>query len=85
MSHDLYLPSLSHWLHRNQWTGSLGTAQYHILPRKDEDTMDASVWVGPLNRQLSEISISANFPITDVGIQELGQWLTQQSALINNR
>ena len=82
---NLYLPTLTHWLHRNQWTGSLGKAQYYILPRPDEDIMDAELWLGPLSRPLCVVDVQASFPITDDGVEALRQWLIEQSALINSR
>lgn len=86
MMDALYLPTLSHWLHRNPWTGSVAPlARYQVLPRKEEDIMDASIWQGPLRFSLSEVSTTAEFPITEDGIESLRQWLMEQCTLINSQ
>lgn len=82
MSDPIFLPTLSHWVHRNPWTGSLGPARFRVLPRKDEDLMDAEVWRGPLNHDLSQILDTAPFPISEEGLEQLHRWLLDQSRAI---
>ncbi len=82
----LYLPTLSHWVHRNPWSGSVAPlARYQVIPRKEEDVMDASMWHGPLRFSLSEVTATAEFPISEDGIEALRQWLTAQCELINSQ
>lgn len=78
MSDSIFLPTLSHWEYRNPWTGSLGHTRFRVLPRKEEDVMDAEVWRGPLNHDLSQILDTAPFPISEDGIQQLHRWLLDQ-------
>ncbi len=82
---DLYLPTLSHWTHRNPWTGSVSLARYQVLPRKEEDVLDATMWQGPLRLELSQPETTAQFPMSDQGIEALRQWLMSQCDLINSR
>ncbi len=82
----LYLPTLSHWIHRNPWTGSIAPyARYQILPRKEEDIMDAQMWRGPLRYDLSEVVYAQQFPLSEAGIDQLRQWLVTHCDLINSQ
>ncbi len=82
---EIYLPTLSHWVHRNPWTGSIANARYSVFPRAEEDLMDAASWVGPLNSTLSEMEQTAVFPISEEGIEELRAWIANQCDEINSR
>ena len=50
----LFIPTLSHWLLGNRWSGSLGRASYYVTPRQrqeGEQTVDevyAEAWTGPI-------------------------------------
>lgn len=83
---EIYLPTLSHWIHRNPWTGSIAPhARYQVLPRKEEDILDATMWRGPLRLELSEPLTTAQFPISNAGIQGLKLWLAEQCDLLNSQ
>ncbi len=88
---SLYLPTLSHWVLGNNWSGSLGRASYHITPRQREGGDDsgselfAEVWTGPLCYELSTPEITGIFPVTEEGLEELRLWLEKQLTELDQR
>jgi len=77
MSEELFLPTLSHWQHKNTWTGSRGAANFSVTVSQEELT--AEIWRGPLIRALSEVACSARFPVSEEGTEALRRWLLEQS------
>lgn len=84
----LFIPTLSHWLHLNCWSGSLGRASYYVTPRvlegqEDVPAEDRAVelfveaWTGPLCYELSTAERTAVFPASETGLEDMRLWLEQ--------
>ena len=81
MEPKIYLPSLSHWEYGNKWSGDRGRARFLVTP---VDTgMTAEMWLGPMSRDFVEPEITAVFPISEKGLDELEQWLRTTAAELN--
>ena len=67
----LFIPTLSHWLLGNRWSGSLGRASYYVTPRQrqeGEQTVDevyAEAWTGPICYEQCTPERTAAFPVTE--------------------
>lgn len=81
MDEPIYLPTLSHWEYDNVWSGERGQARYYITPADGE--MTAQMWRGPKCRELSEILLTAQFPICEEGIETMRSWLLEGIHQIN--
>ena len=83
----LFIPTLSFWENGNSWYGSKGLARFFIKPEKPEgeETPQLSVqlWRGPLCMDLSEILSTAQFPVSEEGIQQTTIWLEEQAKTLN--
>lgn len=82
MKDDMFLPTLSHWEYGNEWSGERGNARFLILP--SEGQMNAEMWSGPMSREFVEPQLTASFPISEEGIQEMKRWLLDSAVKINN-
>ena len=81
MERQLYLPTLSHWEYGNPWSGERGQARFHIA--SGEGQMTAEVWRGPMARDFVEPELTASFPISNEGIEEMRVWLLESAAQLN--
>ena len=77
---ELYLPTLSHFEHRNLWTGSLGALRFQVLT---EDEMKVETWRGPNCYKLSQVEESAAFPVSQKGSEAMRAWILARSAAVN--
>ena len=77
MEQELFLPTLSSMEYGNVWTGSRNRARWRIVPA--DGVMTTELWYGPLCYELSDISHTCRFPISDEGIQQLRGWLLEHS------
>ena len=82
---ELFIPVL-HWFDANNiFTGSCGEFRFRIKPNvvmataKEVDfeasSVTAEYWHGPYCYEKSEMEGSADFPMTEEGIQSMKQWL----------
>ena len=67
MEQELFLPTLMHWQYGNNWCGSLKRASFWITPKDEQLT--AQLWTGPAIRENAEILYTAQFPISDEGLE----------------
>ena len=77
MEQELFLPTLSSMEYGNLWTGSRKNARWRILPA--DGAMAAEVWPGPLCYECSTVTHTAQFPISEEGIEQLRRWLLDRS------
>ena len=77
MEQELFLPTLSSMEYGNLWTGSRKNARWKILP--EDGQMNVEVWPGPLCYECSTVTHTAQFPISEEGIEQLRQWLFDRS------
>lgn len=75
------MPTLMHWQYGNNWCGSLKRASFWITPKDEQLT--AQLWVGPAIRENAEILHTAQFPLSDEGLEQLRAWLLEQAAAVN--
>lgn len=78
-----YLPVLSHFQNENIWIASDKNMRFKITPTAD--ALNAEIWEGPWAYEFSRVEETASFPLSDEGIEALGAWLTERSALFNAR
>ena len=76
-----FLPTLMHWQYGNNWCGSLKRASFWITPKDEQLT--AQLWTGPAIRENAEILYTAQFPISDEGLEQLRTWLLEHAAAVN--
>jgi len=81
MADQMYLPTLSHWEYGNEWSGERGQARFLILPA--EGQMNVEMWRGPMSREFAQVQFTAQFPISDAGIEDMRSWLVEQAEQIN--
>lgn len=81
------IPTQLFWENGNSWYGSLGNARFFIKPERPEgaDGLQLSIqfWRGPLAMNLSEITATASFPVTQEGLAQAAAWLEEQAAEVN--
>lgn len=77
MEHEIFLPTLSSMEYGNLWTGSRKNARWRIVPT--EGVMAVEVWPGPLCYECSTVTHTAQFPISEEGIEQLRAWLFERS------
>ena len=77
MEQELFLPTLSSMEYENVWTGSRKRARFRIEPK--DGVMTAEVWPGPLCYECSEVAHTAQFPVSEDGIEQLRAWLMERS------
>ena len=83
---EIFIPTLHTFENENVYTGSYGPMRFKITPAVDlpkgakelireNSSMKAEVWHGPLCYEKSEIEQQREFPLTDEGRQAMIQWL----------
>ena len=77
MEHEIFLPVLSSMEYGNVWTGSRKNARFRIEPK--DGVMLVEVWPGPLCYECSQVSHTAQYPISEEGIEQLRMWLMKRS------
>ncbi len=77
MEQEIFLPTLSSMEHGNLWTGSRKNARWRIVPA--DGVMNVEVWPGPLCYECSQVADTAQFPVSEEGINQLRSWLMLQS------
>ena len=77
MEHEIFLPTLSSMEYGNIWTGSRNNTRWKIVPA--EGVMAVELWRGPLCYECSQVERTAQFPISEEGIEQLRGWLMEQS------
>lgn len=82
MNEDIFLPTLSHWEYGNEWSGERGIARFLIQPADGQ--MNVEMWPGPMSREFSEPQLTASFPVSEEGIEEMKRWLLAGAAQINH-
>lgn len=82
MEQQLYLPTLSHWEYGNEWSGERGQARFLILPA--EGQMNVEMWRGPMCREFAQVQLTARFPVSEEGIEQMRSWIVEQAGQINN-
>ena len=83
MEQKIFLPTLSHWEYGNEWSGERGRARFLILPADGQ--MNVEMWLGPMCRDFAQVEYTAQFPISEEGIAEMGRWLAEQGDRLSNR
>ncbi len=81
MKKELYLPTLSHWEYGNGWSSEWGNARFLVTPA--EGQMNVEMWPGPMSRAFVEPQLTASFPVSDEGIEEMRRWILNGAAQIN--
>jgi len=81
MADQMYLPTLSHWEYGNEWSGERGQARFLILPA--EGQMNVEMWRGPMSHDFAQVQATAQFPISDAGIEDMRSWIVEQAEQIN--
>ena len=81
------IPTLLFWENGNSWYGSLGNARFFIKPESPEGAaglqLSIQFWKGPLAMDLSEITDTASFPVTQEGLAQAAAWLEERAAGVN--
>lgn len=77
MEHEIFLPTLSSMEYGNVWTGSRKNARWRIEPK--DGVMQTEVWPGPLCYECSTVTHTAQFPVSEEGIEQLRRWLFERS------
>ena len=77
MGYEIFLPTLSSMEYGNVWTGSRKNARWRIEPK--DGIMTVEVWPGPMCRECSEVSHTAEFPVSEEGLEQLRGWLFDRS------
>jgi hypothetical protein len=77
MEHEIFLPTLCSMEYGNVWTGSRKNSWWKIVPA--EGIMKTELWRGPLCYECSQVEQTAEFPISEEGIEQLRQWLFDRS------
>ena len=85
----LFIPTLSHWLLGNRWSGSLGRASYYVTPRQRqerEQTVDelyVEAWTGPICYEQCAPERTASFPVSEEGLAQMRAWLEDNLAQLD--
>ena len=82
MKEDIFLPTLSHWEYGNEWSGERGNARFLIQPA--EGQMNVEMWPGPMSREFVEPQLTASFPISEEGIQQMKQWILSSAVQVKH-
>lgn len=85
------IPTLLFWENKNSWYGSKGLARFFIKPtdmeQEDGTTQTrllVELWKGPLTKELSQIITTADFPVSEEGLEETVAWLEARAAELNS-
>ncbi len=86
---EIYLPTLHWFAMNNLFTGSSGTFRFRAKPNvvmataKEVDYEASSItcqyWHGPFCYEKSRMEASRDFPMTQSGVDEMKQWLTEHN------
>lgn len=82
MSEPMWLPSLSHFVNGNGWSGGEGVLRFEIEAPK-EDLVTVVLWQDPFTRKYAEELERTTFPVTEEGLSALSVWLTQRAGAMN--
>ena len=86
MDEELFLPVLSHFENGNFWTASGGRMRYRVDPDTGEALhLTAKVWEGPWSMADSPVEETAQFPLSEAGLEELRAWALKWQEEINAR
>ena len=86
MVQELFLPVLSHFENGNFWTASGGRMRYRVDPEPGEEPqLAARVWEGPWSLADSPVEETAQFPLSEAGLEELRAWALSWQERINAR
>ena len=82
------IPTLLFWENGNSWYGSLGSLRFFIKPEAADGgeggkQLSVQIWKGPLAMELSEITATAAFPLTEEGLTQTAAWLEERAAELN--
>ncbi len=84
---EILIPTMLFWENGNTWYGSKGQTRFFIRPVPAEEErparLEAELWRGPLTRELSEVSDTASFPLSEEGLRQLTGWLEEQAKKLN--
>ena len=84
---EILIPTILFWENGNTWYGSKGQTRFFIRPGPAEEErparLEAELWRGPLTRELSEVSDTASFPLSEEGLRQLTGWLEEQAKKLN--
>ena len=80
MAQELFLPSLAHWTYGNHWSGSAAPVRFYITTSKE--TMLVELWDEDVCHELAQVKLSAEFPVTQEGLDEMRVWLVEQIAAL---
>ncbi len=81
MQHKLFLPTLPHWNYGNNWSGSLGKLRFFMTT--EQSSVLVEVWDQDVCRELAQIRNSAQFELSQKGLDEIRVWLEEQSGYVN--
>lgn len=79
----LFIPVLSHFQNGNFWTASGGRMRCRAVP--EADCLTAQVWEGPWSYEDSPVEEERQFPLSEEGLEALGDWLAGWQEQINAR
>lgn len=77
MEQNIFLPTMSHWEHKNPWTGSLGKMRFTITV--ENDMLHTCLWYGENILALSEVAFEQDFPVSEEGLLQLRAFLDEHS------
>ena len=76
MERELFLPTLAHWKFGNNWSGSCGKLRFFVTT--SEDSMLVEVWDEDVCRELAQIKESAQFEVSQQGLDAMQAWLEEE-------
>ena len=86
---DIYIPTLLTFANNNIFTGSCGNMRFRIVPtivmatpkevNMEESSMFAEIWYGEKCYDLSEMSHSQTFPMSEEGRLAMKTWLAENA------
>ena len=84
---EIFLPTLHTFAMENPFTGSCGMLRFRITPnvvkasQKEVDfaqsSLHAEFWHGLFCYEKSTVECECTFPMSDAGLAEMKQWLTE--------
>ena len=80
MAQELFLPSMAHWTYGNNWSGSAGTVRFFVTTSSENMLVD--MWDEDVCHELAQIKSSAEFPVTEAGLEEMRRWIVEQITLL---
>ena len=76
MAQELFLPTLAHWTYGNNWSGSAGQVRFFVTTSKEN--LLAEVWDEDVCYELAQIKGSAEFAVSEEGVEEMRAWFVKQ-------